>query len=366
MMLLVLLITSCNNKDARMLTVINKDGTCSREYSFHTTEQQLMIPQEEDFDSLIDKHWERTWSVVGSDSLRHSVPMTKAQSDSIKNQNHDRDFSDCLMAHVKKQFETVQDMSDHLLMAEGFKANSTLEKNFKWFYTDYTFTETFAYDGPPIFPIPISRFLSADTVSYWFTGHPDLTQNRSGDELKDVLDNIEAKVNQWVNANWFAETCKVIADNYDMVKNPPVSKEAFISQCNELAMHPDILNDPDDREDTFKKVLDNHFHSNAYTSFLKSDSLDDLQQYGDFLSFNTNYDLVMPGKVTDAGMGEYDGHVIHYRVSGGRTIPNDYKYSIKATSRVTNIWAFVVTFFVIALAIGSFFFRRRGGHGLSS
>ena len=358
MIMLVLFMASCNNKDARMLTVINKDGTCSREYSFHTTEQQLMIPQDEDFDSLIDKHWERTWSVIGSDSLRHPVPMTKVQLDSIQKKNPNSQLSDSLMVHVKKQFETVQDMSDHLLMAEGFKASSKLEKHFKWFYTDYTFTETFSYEGPSVFPIPISRFLSADTASYWFTGQPNLTRNCSGEEQKEVLDKIEAKVNQWLNANWFSEIYKMIADNYEMVKNPPVSKESFISQCKELAMHPDILNDPDISDDTFNKVLDNHFHSDAYTTFLKSDTLDYAQQYKAFLSFSTNYDLVMPGRVTDAGMGEYDGHIIHYRVSGGRTIPNDYKYSISASSRVTNIWAFVVTFLVIALAICSFLFRR--------
>ena len=360
MMMLVLLMASCNNEDVRMLTIINEDGTCSREYSFHAKEEKLMVPQEEDFDSLIDKSWERTWSVIGSDSLRHPIPLTKAQLDSLQEQAPNSDLRDSLMVHVKKQFATVQDMSDHLLMAEGFKANSKLEKSFKWFYTDYTFTETFAYDGPAIFPIPISRFLSADSASYWFTGQPNLTRNCSGEEQKEVLDKIEAKVNQWVNANWFAEICKKIAHHYDMVKNPPVDKETFVDQCNELAMHPDVLNDTDYKIDGFKKVLDNHFHSDTYTtSILDSDTLDSSQRYSSFLSFNTNYDLVMPGRVTDAGMGEYDGHVIHYRVSGGRTIPNDYKYSISATSRVTNIWAFIVTILVIALAIGSFFIRRR-------
>lgn len=360
-MMLVLFMASCNNKDSRMLTVINEDGTCIREYAFHTSEKNLMVPLEEEFDSLIDKHWELTWSVIGSDSLRHPVPMTQTQVDSLQGKNPDSHLSDSVMVHVKKQFSTVQDMSDHLLMAEGFKANSKLEKVFKWFYTDYTFTETFVYDGPSVFPIPISRFLSADSASYWFTGHPDLARNCSGQEKKEVLDKMEVKVNQWLNANWFAEICKIVADNYDMVKNPPVSKEAFISQCDELAMHPDVLNDTDEKVDDFKKVIDNHFHSDAYTSsILKSDSLeDDSRRYGTFLAFNTNYDLVMPGRVTDAGMGEYDGHVIHYRVSGERTIPDDYKYSIRATSRVTNIWAFIVTFLVIALAIGSFFIRRR-------
>ena len=74
-------------------------------------------------------------------------------------------------------------------------------------------------------------------------------------------------------------------------------------------------------------------------------------------SFGSNYDLVMPGRVLDAGLGEYDGEVIHYRLGGERMIPGDY--TITATSRVTNVWAFIVTILVVLLAIGSFCYRRK-------
>ena len=83
-MLLLVLLASCSNKDCRMLTVINEDGTCSREYTFKTTQQWLAIPPTEDFDSLIDKSWERSWSVVGADSTRYPVPLTEAQLDSMQ------------------------------------------------------------------------------------------------------------------------------------------------------------------------------------------------------------------------------------------------------------------------------------------
>ncbi len=372
MMTLVLLMASCKNKDARMLTVINEDGTCTREYTFHTNEQKLMLPQEEDFDSLIDKSWERTWSVIeGSKAeipssgnnlpARYPVPMTEAQYDSLQALDYSRHLPDFLIAHVKKEFETVQDMSDQLLMANGFKATSTLEKRFKWFYTDYTFTETFAYDGPSVFPVPLDRFLSADTASFWFTGQPDLTRNLSGAELKEMLDKIEEKVSQWTDANWFTEIYTTIADNYDKVQNPPVGKEEFVRLCDSLAMHPEALklsmNESDGKG--IEKLFGQRFNTDAYNQLLENDSLGLGQGYEQLLSFSTNYDLVMPGKVLDTGMGEYDGNIIHYRLSGDRTIPNDYKYSISATSRVTNVWAFVVTFLVIALAIGSFFLRRR-------
>ena len=364
-MTLVLIMASCKNKDDRMLTVINADGTCSREYTFHSTQQWLSIPPEEDYDSIVDKTWERSWSVLGADSVRYPVPLTEAQLDSMQAQDLSKPLGNMLMVHVKKDYKSVEEMSaqiyraerSHLVKVEGIKASSQLEKHFKWFYTDYTFTETFANEDSTLFPIPLSQFLSADTASFWFTGQPDLTRSLSGAEMKEMLDGIEKKVSQWSNANWFAEICKVISDHYDKVKNPPVSKERFISICDSLVMLPCVLNPKDSEsvEEGFD-LLHDVFQSDVYTEFLQSYE-GGLGQYGGLLSFGNNYDLVMPGRVLDAGMGEYDGEVIHYRLGGERMIPGDY--TITATSRVTNVWAFIVTILVVLLAIGSFFYRRK-------
>lgn len=365
-MTLVLIMASCKNKDDRMLTVINADGTCSREYTFHSTQQWLSIPPEEDYDSIVDKTWERSWSVLGADSVHYPVPLTEALLDSMQAQDLSKPLGNMLMVHVKKDYKSVEEMSaqiyraerSHLVKVEGIKASSQLEKHFKWFYTDYTFTETFANEDSTLFPIPLSQFLSADTASFWFAGQPDLTRSLSGAEMKEMLDGIEKKVSQWSNANWFVEICKVISDHYDKVKNPPVSKERFISICDSLVMLPCVL-DPKDSESVEEGVFDllhDVFQSDVYTEFLRSYE-GGLGQYGGLLSFGNNYDLVMPGRVLDAGMGEYDGEVIHYRLGGERMIPGDY--TITATSRVTNVWAFIVTILVVLLAIGSFFYRRK-------
>jgi hypothetical protein len=56
-------------------------------------------------------------------------------------------------------------------------------------------------------------------------------------------------------------------------------------------------------------------------------------------------------------MGKVDGNVIRYRFSGERLLPHDYV--ISATSRITHVWAYVLTLLVILLAIGSFAYKRR-------
>ena len=368
-MTLLLIMVSCKNKDDRMLTVINADGTCSREYTFRSTQQWLGIPPEEDYDSIVDKTWERSWSVLGTDSVRYPVPLTEAQLDSMQALDLDQPLGNMLMVHVKKDYKNVEEMSaqiyraerSHLIKVEGIKASSKLEKRFKWFYTDYTFTETFAYEDSTLFPIPLSQFLSADTASFWFTGQPDLTRNLIGAEQKEMLDGIEKKVSQWSNANWFYEICNVIIANYDKIQNPPVSKERFANIRDSLVMLPCVINADEEgftSNGIFSSQFEKIFQSDAYTEFLHSYK-GALGQYGP-LFFGTNYDLVMPGRVLDAGMGEYDGEVIHYRLGGERMIPGDY--TITATSRVTNVWAFIVTILVVVVAIGSFFYRDFGAN----
>ena len=364
-LMLTLLAASCKNKDDHMLTVINEDGTCSREYTFKTTQQWLAASPEEDYDSIIDKSWERTWSIQGVDSVRYPVPLTEAQLDSMQELDVDRQLGNMLLVHAKKTYQSVEEMSaelyrsdrHHLKKAEGIKASSSLEKRFKWFYTDYTFSETFTYEGEPVFPIPLSDFLSADTASYWFTGQPDLTRNLSGAEQKQMLDKIETKIDQWSNANWFYEACNIIIANYDSIQNPPVGKERFISLRDSLVMQPCVLNG--NEEGMTKGIttqMETIFHTDAYTKFFQTYK-GGPAQYDQLLSFGSPYDLVMPGTVTDAGIGEYDGEVIHYQLGGERMIPGPY--TISATSRVTNLWAFIVTGLVVVLALGSFFYRRK-------
>lgn len=365
-MMLVLIATSCKNKDDRMLTVINEDGSCSREYTFHTTQQWLSASPDVDYDSIVNKTWERSWSVLGADSVRYPVPLTEAQLDSMQELDLSKPLGNLLMVHAKEEYQSVEEMSanlyrpeqHHLVKAEGIKATSKLEKCFKWFYTDYTFTETFTYEDSTLFPIPLGRFLSADTVSYWFTGQPDLTQGLCGAEAKELLDGIEKKINQWTNANWFYEICNLIIANYEKIQNPPVSKERFSSVRDSLVMQPCVLNadEGEGLRNHTTNVIDNAFQSDAYTQFLQTYE-GGFGSYEQLLSFGTNYDLKMPGTVTDAGMGQYDGDVIHYSLRGERMIPGCY--TITASSRVTNIWAFIITILVVLIAIGSFFFRKK-------
>ena len=366
---LVLLITSCND-DASMLTIINEDGTCSREMSFHPYPKSVMAPLDEPIENdglHFNSDWERTWSVVG-DSTRHACPMTEAQWDSLRKVFPKQDVRSHILMHTKRHFKSVGEMSDSLTKVVNhlFKATASLDKHFKWFYTDYVYTETYAInDMQQLFTIPLDKFVSADTASYWFTGQPNLAEELTGSEQKELLDGIESKISKWMNANTFDYIYTYIANVFwKDIKNPPVSKEEFLVNKNGIIMSPAVENMKIfDEPEQVAKILKDYYHTDSFEPIFGEDHhwdriLDHQYKSLQYLMWmKPQLNLVMPGSVIDGGMGKVDGNVIRYSFSGERLLPHEYV--ISATSRVTHVWAYVATLLVILLAIGSFVYERR-------
>ncbi len=366
---LVLLITSCDN-ESNMLTIINEDGTCSREMSFHPNPKSVMAPLDEPIENdglHFNSDWERTWSVLG-DSVRHACPMTEAQWDSLRKVFPKQDVGSHILMHTNRHFKSVAEMSDSLTKVVNhlFKATASLDKHFKWFYTDYIYTETYAInDMQQLFTIPLDKFVSADTASYWFTGQPNLAEDLTGSEQKELLDGIESKISKWMNANTFDYIYTYIANVFwKDIKNPPVSKEEFLVNKNSIAMSPAVENMKIfDEPEQVAKILKDYYHTDAFEPIFGEDHHWDRildHQYNSLqylMWMKPQLNLVMPGNVIDGGMGKVDGNVIRYRFSGERLLPHEYV--ISATSRVTHVWAYVATLLIILLAIGSFVYKRR-------
>jgi hypothetical protein len=367
---LVLLLSACNNKDERMLTVVNPDGTCSREMSFHPDATSALTPLSEPIENdcmHFGTDWQRSWSVVG-DSLRHPCPITEAQWDSLRQVFPKQNISDKILMHTTRNFQNVSEMSDSTTNVIGhlFKATASLQKHFKWFYTEYAFRETFAITNiEQIFPTPLSRFVSADSASYWFTGKPNLGESLTGAEQKEMLDEIEANVSHWFNACTFTYISAVIAHHYDKVKNPPVTREQFLAMTDSITTSHAVRNmDLYGNINQVKDILQDSFHSDAYSSLLSDSTIywskkleQQYTQYQYLIMMAPTLDYVMPGKVIDAGDGKIENDVVHYKFSGERLIP--HPYDVVIISRVTHVWAYIVTLLVIILAATSLLYRRK-------
>ena len=315
-----MMVTSCD-KNVTMVTEINRDGTCSRQVS---TKDDCLT----DYDS---------WQEV-----------TPA------------DTSDNKTIVLRRSFESVQEMAANpILKASGkpIRSNASLDGKFKWFYTDYTFTETFL-SWADQFDEPLTDYMSAQEAGFMWTGYPNLVEGMTGIDMVDYLDALQEGIEHWEYRIVTGCQLKTIANNYESIPNPPVSQEEFISLKDSIMEFG--YENCYDEFDNVKGLLKDFFKSNAFSSFFKDyDKLldSDLENTVELPFIKTSYILKMPGRVIDPGCGTVSDGVIEYRFEGGFLIPGDY--TITATSRATNVWAFIISGLVILLALATLFYRRK-------
>ena len=229
--LLALLFTSCYHPDVVMHTVVKGSGPdcLTREFSYSN-----VMPKE-----MRDSVW-------GKNRIDRSLPVPECLNldeypiDAETTYIHEGDTVSTTLKSFFKDAEKMCELSPLLLNGTRLRSKARLEKHFRWFYTEYTYTETFYCVGDT-FKLAATNYADKDVVSYWFTGEPNLVQGLSGAEASQKLDEMEPFVNKWLNDNLFKVGFDFIVAHYDSIPNPPVSRERFIELHDSLASH--LMND---------------------------------------------------------------------------------------------------------------------------
>ncbi|MBO4827147.1 MAG: hypothetical protein J5506_07950 [Prevotella sp.] len=336
------LLASCSQSNVKMHTTVHEDGWIDREFSYST----VMTKEERD-------------SMMQSEGARLAYPIPECLNTKAFMGTHTEVEGDTVTTTFSRSFRSPEEMckeSPLQLNGTRLQSKATLDKRFRWFYTEYTFTEVFHCVGDT-FKLAPTAYADKDVVSYWFTGQPNLVEGLSGAEASQRINEMEPFVSKWLNDNLYKVCFDYIVKNYDSIPHPPVSRSKFISLHDSLANH--LMAGKEDITDVEPtKALRAFFHSDAYAMFFDENTPlgqalnKELANRLNILWFNVPYTLSMPGLVTNPGTGIIRDGVIHYTLTGERMIPQDY--TITATSRVTHLWAYAVTLLIILIAIGSF------------
>ena len=344
-------IASCDKPNVQLHTTIHEDGRCDREVTYHT------VMSKEERDSL--------W---GGDNVAWAYPLPECvNTDAFMGSHTDVD-GDTVTTTFSHSFRTPEEMCKMTplnLNGNRIQSKAKLEKKFRWFYTEYTFTETFNTVADT-FKIPVSDYADKDVISYWFTGQPNLMQGLTGAEVAQRIDTMGTWVDKWVNANLYQSVFEYMVDNYDSIPNPPLSKERFVELRDSVYSY--IISKNNNALDIdIPNAYKEFFHSDAYAAFFDDEAplgeglSDKISTQLNIFSFDVPYILSMPGTVWNPGTGVIKDGDIYYQLTGERLIPGDY--TITATSRVTHVWAYIVTFLIIALLvvlfIATFVYKRK-------
>ena len=358
------LLAACTDGEIQLTTTIHRNGTCCRTISFTTDAAALVGSYDESTQMahlLSDSAWRKTWCIKG-DTARHAYPMTPDQYSELQGLFPNANVYDTVVVCAERCFASVEEMAAATplrLNDEPLQPQVSLKKRFRWFYTYYTYEETYPCQSG-LFAYPLSHFVEEDVACYWFTGEPELMQGYSPAEKKETYDMVEEQCNKWVVANEVAAAFDAVADMYDSLADVPLDKAAYMAHRDSLVQY--AL----DNQFTYGSQLDtlfsNYFHSHAYDAVLASSSVEQqleakVEAFMALMGLKADYRLVLPGKITDAGSGVVEEGSVRYRLTGGRQIPGDY--TIGATSRAINLWAFIVTALLLIVAIGFGVRKRR-------
>ena len=241
--------------------------------------------------------------------------------------------------------------------------NVSLHKRFEWFYTYFEYRE--AYTRHNIFNnVPVSDYLSQDEINRYLHG--------------EESDSLKAKVKMWDDRNLFEEFFRPLLAEARHRNDPALSPALLLEKKNEMFLR--VMAAEDEYKGGGNKKTDSTKHDATIDVALRT--LADVLHTRAILSLRPVADqawasivekldkdkhpdtwtcsLQMPGLLMSTNSDQVDGNLVSWKFTADQIRVGEYV--MQASSRTTNVWAFVVTgtaaLLVILMAILALLRRR--------
>lgn len=346
------MLASCDNDyHCAMKTIVNEDGTFSREFTLHLDSAQLVSGKLDVEKNMVvlDRAWQLSWALKG-DTVRHQLPMAADTYRALRQRcmNDNRSVDDTIVVYATGSFDQASVMAQSTKFKVGTLILSpaiTLEKDYRFFYTTYRLKEV--YRQPQLhFPVPLSRYFTKEEMGYWFKGTPNLGEGLNGMEVDDIVQQLKRKYSRWIAANDFELTYKTILDNYSKTGLGDKDRARFVALHDSLLTAFSNVNTleefHEDKSTWFKKQL----HTDAYSRIIDDKRLmskveERENTFVALLLFDVDYQVEMPS--------DNQPRVEAHRLTGTRLIAADVQ--LESTSVRRHLLAYVFTLFLLLGAI---------------
>ena len=266
---------------------------------------------------------------------------------------------------VSRSANSVDSLSQYILHSEfseeGFRQllapKETLTKKFKWFYTDYTYTSIYNkldYNAP----IPIDKYMSKDERIIFAQGDTKYFGTTNGAQLVDELNDMSDNFWKWVTTNCFEVGLNIVKKYGGEI--PDNDREQIFAKYGGKDI--DDIDDPK----SVCTALDSFYVTDRFSKLYKQneDAIDNefenaTSVFGLMNEYYTT-ELSVPGRVLSANAPVIDAEYLKWKVDGMRLLFDDY--TLTASYRVVNVWAFVISGLILLSAIILILaiFRKKG------
>lgn len=321
------MIMSCNEPETVVTNYIHRDGSITRVIEMRSIENKFDI-------SDIQVPFDSTWSVT--DSIELEDLDSKDELDTV---------------WVKRAEKTFKNISEiNLLYQQDSGANKesdrsiVYEKKFKWFNTDFKFSENIAKQLD--FGYPISDFLNKDELLFFYSPSDLKDDQLNGpDSLKyrSIEENVSIKTGRWMIHSIFPEWTEKFAGllsgkGEDMLidklranekKFVKLMEEKYMEMFDSLWKHGVILEEFIGKENTEKYMTE-------------ADSAMNIAMGKFWITFSDyTVRIAMPGKLTGTNGYMDSTKILLWPVRSDYILTQPYE--MWAESKVTNVWAWVVS-----------------------
>ncbi|MBI5021552.1 MAG: hypothetical protein HZB59_08960 [Ignavibacteriales bacterium] len=326
-LLLPLLISLTGCLEEKVKTIISSDGSCVRTISMKL--QSKNVP-EKAF-PLGSDGWTVEWKTSDDTSAPYEYTSTKS-------------------------FRTPEEFRAEYLsesVSRAMRIDASIEKRFQWFYTYIDYNEKYLFKNP-FGHVPVTDFLTTEEIEQFQRGEND-----------EVL---KKKVEAWIEKDRFEDIYMIFIENAEKLNDPAITasllrenKEQFsyqlskydsISKANNNFVDKTLSEDQimltifsNIATEIFGKAITEKLRPAVLQIIKSSDAKEKLIKFPDSWEYTTT----MTGLLLES-----NGHTVQGNSVTWKFTPDQAKvapYVMHASSRIVNVWAFIVTGGIILLLI---------------
>ncbi|MDI6767822.1 MAG: hypothetical protein QME52_13460 [Bacteroidota bacterium] len=326
-LLFPLLISLTGCLEEKIKTVINSDGSCERTISMKL--QSKSVP-ERAFPICSDG-----WSVEWKESGDTSVPYEYIATKSFR---------------TPEEFRAEYSMDN---ASRAMRIDASIEKRFQWFYTYIDYKETYLFKNP-YGHVPVTEYLTPEEIEQFQRGESD-----------EIL---KKKVEAWIEKDRFEDIYMIFIENAKKLNDPAISasllrenKERFsylLSKYDSTSKANNNIVDKTLSEDQiiltiftnvateiFGKAITEKLRPAVLQIINSTDAKEKLIKFPDTWDYTTT----MTGLLLESNGQTIQGNSVTWKFG-----PDQAKvapYVMHASSRVVNVWAFIVSAGLILLLV---------------
>jgi hypothetical protein len=337
--MMLIIAASCNEPETVVTNIVHPDGSVTRRIEMKNPENNFEI-------SELQVPFDSTWTI--KDSLEISE-----EGDTTWVKRAEKLFTD--IEEINQAYQADSGANKDIVRHAEFR------KKFKWFNTEYSFTEII--EKKMMYGYPVREFLNKEELQWFYSPNNLIEEKKNGPDslrFRAFNDTVDKKLEKWylksIVSEWIGEFAILTGENV----NDEMTQESLKRRENEFVK---IVEKNIEHFDSLWQngTLLREFIGEANTIKYKNeaDSAAIIATEHFWVSFKPyTVRAIMPGKLTGTnGLIDSAGFLL-WPVNSDFFLTEPYK--MLAESKIPNKWAWIVSGLFLLFVITGILIKKRG------